>query len=90
MLHDITLNIHYTIPDNMWNRLVPLIEELETYGIVYSVEPGGLQFYEDNEENKIPDKQWNRLINRFCKQASEILGFAVGDACGDFECLPFA
>lgn len=39
MLHDITLNIHYTIPDNMWNRLVPLIEELETYNIVCSTEP---------------------------------------------------
>ncbi len=89
MFHDITLNIHYTIPDNLWNRLVPLIEELDTYGIVCSVEPGGLQFYEDSEENQIPDKQWNRLINRFFKQASEILGFAVGDASDNFPCIPF-
>lgn len=89
MSHDITLNIHYTIPDNLWKKLVPLIENLNTYGIEYSVESGGLQFYEDSEENQITDKQWNRLIDRFCKQASEILGFEVGDACGDFPCIPF-
>lgn len=86
MEHDITLNIHYTIPENLWKKLFPLIEELDVYGIEYSVEVGGLQLYEDGN---IPDKEWNRLINRFCKQASEILGFAVGDACGDFECVPF-
>ena len=67
-------------------KLFPLIEELDVYGIEYSVEVGGLQLY---EEGNIPNKEWNRLINRFCKQASEILGFAVGDACGDFECVPF-
>ncbi|MDE6539180.1 MAG: hypothetical protein K2K66_03225 [Ruminococcus sp.] len=86
MEHDITLNIHYTIPENLWKKLIPLIEELDVYGIEYSVEVGGLQLF---EEGNIPDKEWNRLINRFCKQASEILGFAVGDACGDFECVPF-
>jgi len=89
MFHDITLNIHYTIPDSLFNRLVPLLEELETYDIVYSIEPGGLQLYEDSEENQISDKQWKRLIERFCKQASEILGFAIGDACDDFPCIPF-
>lgn len=90
MLHDITLNIHYTIPDILWKRLVPLTDELNTYDIVYSIEPGGLQFYEDSEENQISDRQWNRLIDRFCRQATEILGFEVGDACGDFPCIPFS
>ncbi|MDE5557078.1 MAG: hypothetical protein K2J32_05200 [Ruminococcus sp.] len=86
MEHDITLNIHYTIPENLWKKLIPLIEELDVYGIEYSVEVGGLQLF---EEGNIPDKEWKRLINRFCKQASDILDFAVGDACGDFECVPF-
>lgn len=86
MEHDITLNIHYTIPESLWKKLIPFIEELDVYGIEYSVEVGGLQLY---EEGNISDKQWNRLIERFCKKSSEILGFAVGDACGDFECVPF-
>ena len=86
MEHDITLNIHYTIPENLWKKLFPLIEELDVYGIEYSVEVGGLQLF---EEGNIPDKEWNRLINHFCKQASEILGFAVGDAFGDFPYIPF-
>lgn len=88
-MHDITLNIHYTIPDSLFNKLVPMLKELDTFGITYSIEPGGLQLYEDSEEDTIPDKQWKRLIDRFCKQATEILGFEVGDACGDFECVPF-
>lgn len=86
MEHDITLNIHYTISENLWKKLIPLIEELDIYGIEYSIEPGGLQLYDDRN---IPDKEWKRLIDRFCKQATEILGFEVGDACGDFPCIPF-
>ena len=88
-MHHITLNIHYTIPDSLFNKLVPMLKELDTFGITYSIEPGGLQLYEDSEEDTIPDKQWKKLIDRFCKQATEILGFEVGDACGDFECVPF-
>ena len=84
--HDITLNIHYTIPENLWKKLIPFIEELDVYGIEYSVEVGGLQLYEDGN---IPDNEWNRLIDRFCKQATKILGFEVGDAFGDFEYIPF-
>jgi len=83
---DITLNIHYTIPDELWNKLFPYIKKLNENGITYSVEPGGLQLY---TEEDISESQWNDLISEFCENASEIVGFPVGDACGDFPCIPF-
>lgn len=87
MNQDITLNIHYTIPDELWEKLLPCIEKLNARGIIYSVEPGGLQFYPEKED--LPESQWNDLIAEFCRNASEILGFPVGDASGDFPCVPF-
>jgi len=84
MEQDITLNIHYTIPADLWEKLLPSIKKLDANGIEYSVEPGGLQLY-----GEMPQKQWDSLIEEFCKSTSEILGFPVGDACGDFPCVPF-
>lgn len=84
MYNDITLNIHYTIPNSLWDKLEPLIHELTEHGIGPSVEPGGLQLY-----GEIPQAEWDMLIDNFCEKASEILGFAVGDANGEFECVPF-
>ncbi len=87
MNQDITLNIHYTIPDELWLKLLPEIKKLNENGIIHSVEPGGLQLYSEN--NDLPEQVWNALISEFCESASEILGFPVGDACGDFPCIPF-
>ena len=87
MNQDITLNIHYTIPDELWLKLLPEIKKLNENGIIHSVEPGGLQLYSEN--NDLPEQVWNALISEFCESASEILGFPVGDACGDFLCIPF-
>ena len=87
MNQDITLNIHYTIPEELWEKLWPEIQKLNANGIVYSVEPGGLQLYCEN--NTLPEQMWNDLISEFCEKTSEILGFPVGDACGDFPCIPF-
>ena len=87
MNQDITLNIHYTIPNELWLKLLPEIKKLNENGVIYSVEPGGLQFYSENDD--LPEQVWNDLISDFCEKASEILGFPVGDACGDFPCIPF-
>lgn len=84
---DITLNIHYTIPDELWGKLFQHIKKLNANGITCSVEPGGLQLY--TEEDDFPEQKWNDLISEFCENASEIVGFPVGDACGDFPCIPF-
>ena len=84
---DITLNIHYTIPDELWRKLFPLIKELNAKGIIYSVEPGGLQLYPEDEN--FSETQWEALISEFCQKATGILGFPVGDASGDFPCIPF-
>lgn len=88
MAHDITLNIHYTIPNSLWNELKPFILELNENGIEYSVEPGGLQLY-PKTDTTIPQKDWENLIDGFCKKATEILGYPVGDACGGFPHMPY-
>lgn len=82
----ITLNIHYTLPKHLWKELNPLLDELKDNGIMMSVEPGGFQMY---TEDDIPQNVWDTQIDSFCKKAAEILGYPVGDACGDFPCVPY-
>ena len=84
---DITLNIHYTIPKELWDKIDPYLTELQQHGIYCSVEPGGLQLFEETEDMSADD--FDRYISDFCEKASELLGFPVGDACGDFPCVPF-
>lgn len=91
--YGITLNIHYTAPDEIWDKLMVLYtmmpgwnEQMKCwYGnegklIEISVEPGGLQFYAE-----LPAKEWETWILEFKEKATEILGYEIGDPEDGFE-----
>lgn len=86
------LNIWYYMDEEIWNKVVKIYESMEGWlgfneGIPYwfsheeddifiqaSVEPSGLAFYTQMESQK-----WLSWINRFKVEATNILGFEVGE-----------
>lgn len=86
------LNIWYYMDEEIWNKVVKIYESMEGWlgfneGIPYwfgheeddifiqaSVEPSGLAFYAQMESQK-----WLSWINRFKVEATNILGFEVGE-----------
>lgn len=89
----INLNIHYTIPDEIWKKLMDLYtnmpgwnEQMKCwYGndgkiIEVSVEPSGLQFY-----GRLPSEEWEEWISEFKRKATEILGYEIGEPEDGFE-----
>ena len=88
--HNINLNIHYTAPNEVWEKLGIIYTEMFYWkGIIngyplwnddngkfieVSVEPSGLQFYAE-----MPTQEWNVWIELFKAKASEVLGYEVGE-----------
>ncbi len=86
----INLNIHYSAPQKIWNKLEKLYTEMphwkgfvngcpQWYGedgrlIEGSVEPGGLQLYAE-----MPQEEWNEWLQLFKEKATAALGYRVGD-----------
>jgi len=93
---NINLNIHYSVPEEVWKKLESLYKEMpqwngfvngcpQWYGtdgklIEASVEPSGLQFY-----GQLPDEEWEKWISVFKARASELLGYEVGEPEEGFE-----
>lgn len=96
-IHDITLNIHYTAPKELWLKLNELYKDMPYwYGYIdsiptwynfdgkiidVSVEPGGLQFYAE-----LSQKEWDTWISEFKKRATKIMGYEVGEVENGYEC----
>lgn len=95
-IHNHNLNIHYTLPKEVWSKLEQLYVEMpywngfvnsgpEWYGkdrklITVSVEPSGLQFYA-----KLPQDEWEQWFELFKSKASKLLGYPVGEPEDGFE-----
>ncbi|MBU5484313.1 hypothetical protein KQI86_08230 [Clostridium sp. MSJ-11] len=95
-IHNHNLNIHYTAPAEIWDKLNELYFGMpfwngfvngcpQWYGndgklVEASVEPSGLQFYA-----KLPQEEWNSWFELFKSRASELLGFQVGEPEDGFE-----
>ena len=91
--YNINLNIHYTTPQEMWDKLEMLYSSMpgwnahkhQWYGndekiIEVSIEPSGLQFYA-----KLDKEEWKRWISEFKEKATEIMGYEVGEPEDGFE-----
>ncbi|MGN7387488.1 hypothetical protein [Sporosarcina sp. SAFN-015] len=86
------LNIWYYLPDNVWDKVKNIYESMPGWkgykdGIPYwfgceednvfitaSVEPSGLSFYA-----RMSNDDWHSWIERFKLEATQVLGFAVGE-----------
>lgn len=89
-VYNINLNIHYSAPQQIWDKLEQLYKEMpgwngfkegcpqwkgrETGFIEASAESSGLQFYV-----KLPAEEWDEWIHRFTEKASGLLGYEIGE-----------
>lgn len=87
---NINLNIHYSAPEKVWDKLIQLYQEMpywnrfvhgcpKWYGIggkliEASVEPSGLQFYAE-----LPEQEWDGWISLFKTKATSLLGYEIGE-----------
>lgn len=93
--HNHNLNIHYSAPKRIWDKLEELYKEMpgwdsssewtQWYGydgklIQVSIELSGLQFYAEFDEY-----EWNEWFSLFKKRASDILGYEVGEPEDGYE-----
>ena len=94
-IHNHNLNIHYSAPKEVWDKLEILYKEMpkwdkdsqcpQWYGyedkiIQVSVEPSGLQFYAE-----LADDEWESWFTLFKKRASDIMGYEVGEIEDGYE-----
>ena len=76
----INLNIHYSAPQKIWNKLEKLYTEMPHWkGFVNGCpqwygEPGGLQLYAE-----MPQEEWNEWLQLFKEKATAALGYRVGE-----------
>ena len=96
--HNRNINIHYSAPQEVWETLQQLYEEMpywngfvdgcpQWYGfenklIEASVEPSGLQFYA-----KLPQEEWEAWFVLFQQRATALLGYPVGEPEDGFDFL---
>ena len=95
MEQDVSLNIHYSAPQEIWDKIGKIYESMP-YWIGYengphwgngadidltaSVEPGGLQVY-----GTMPDDIWSEWYKELTDKLSAGLGYPIGDAEDGFE-----
>ena len=86
----INLNIHYSAPQEIWDRIEKIYTEMphwkgfvngcpQWYGedgrlIEGSVEPSGLQLYAE-----LPQEEWNEWLQMFKDRATDALGYPIGE-----------
>lgn len=91
--HNVNLNIHYTAPQEIWDKLEILYSMMsgwdedkhQWYGnngklIQVSIEPSGLQFYAE-----LAAEEWEMWISEFKRKATKILGYDVGELEDGFK-----
>lgn len=92
---DVNLNIHYSAPQNIWDKIGkvyesmpywkgcdngPLWEEGEDISLTASVEPGGIQIY-----GKMPDEIWEKWHKELKEKLTIALGYPIGEPEDGFE-----
>ncbi|MCM1505946.1 MAG: hypothetical protein NC177_02270 [Ruminococcus flavefaciens] len=93
MQHDINLNIHYSVPDELWEKIyntfrnMPYWNENENcwtgddIDLWYSVEPSGIQI-----AGTMPENIWNKWYSNLKKELTKALGYEIGEP---EECFKF-
>ena len=88
MHHDETLNIHYTAPDEIWEKIGSVYKSMpywagadqgpkwvgEHIGLWASVEPGGLQI-----AGTMPDDIWEEWYRTLKAKLTAALGYEIGE-----------
>ena len=86
--HDINLNIHYTIPDDLWKKLSEVyasmpywVEEekspcwrAENIDLMASVEPSGIQIF-----GEMPEEIWEIWYSELKEKLTTALGYEIGE-----------
>lgn len=100
-VYNINLNIHYTSPQWVWEKLEKLYKEMPGWHgfvngcpqwfwndgkiIEASIEPSGLQFY-----GEMPHTDWLEWVAVFKAKASVLLGYEIGEVEDGFDFVYFA
>lgn len=88
MSHDINLNIHYTIPDHLWEKIGRVYASMpywtgeqkapcwkgENVDLTASVEPGGIQIY-----GEMPEGIWENWYSELKEKLTSVLGYEIGE-----------
>lgn len=84
MERDINLNIHYTIPNDEWKKVINVFESMshwsenkwigEDIDLWFSVEPSGIQI-----AGIMPDVIWDEWYLTLKKKLTEVLKYEVGE-----------
>lgn len=88
MEHDITLNIHYTAPDKVWEKINSVYSSMPYWAenaalphwagddidLYASVEPGGIQI-----SGTMPESLWNDWYDTLKRRLTEALGYEIGE-----------
>jgi len=94
MQHDINLNIHWTIPDELWEKVVQVFRTMqycddsekmpcwkgENIDLWYSVEPSGLQI-----AGTMPDGIWHVWYEELKHKLTDVLGYQIGEPEDGYE-----
>lgn len=86
--HDINLNIHYTMPDDLWEKLGEVYSSMpywtgygktpcwnaENIELEASVEPSGIQIY-----GEMPEEIWKNWYSELKEKLTEALGYEIGE-----------
>lgn len=94
MEHDINLNIHYTAPKAVWDKIEKVYESMqywngningpcwrgENIDLWASVEPSGIQI-----AGTMPDDIWKIWYEELKQKLTEALGYKIGEPEEGFE-----
>lgn len=94
MNHSINLNIHYTMPDVLWEKVGGVYASMgywvgeekgpcwraENIDLVASVESGGLQIY-----GEMPEEIWENWYSELKEKLSVALGYEIGEPEDGYE-----
>lgn len=98
MDHDIKLNIHYSAPDDIWDKIGEVYASMpywignangpqwrdEDVDLWASVEPGGIQI-----AGKMPDEIWQEWYLLLKKKLTDSLGYEIGEPEEGYEFVYF-
>ena len=94
MEHDINLNIHYTAPEEVWEKIDMVYTSMPYWAgnkdepqwvgkdidLRASVEPSGLQIF-----GTMPDDIWEKWYSTLKKKLTELLGYEIGEPEDGYE-----
>lgn len=93
MIHDVCLNIHYSAPKEVWEKISVVYRSMpywcndnyphwvgDNIDISASVEPGGIQIY-----GEMPDELWDSWYESLKNKLTEALGYEIGEPENEYK-----